>query len=87
MPIVTIHQAKGLEFDTVFVAGLAQGVMPARFATERGGEEEERRLFYVALTRARRRLYLSLSERAPWGGRRRPSPFLRPLEPWLAPGA
>lgn len=87
VPIVTIHQAKGLEFDTVFIPGVAHGVVPARFAVERGGEEEERRLFYVALTRARRRVFLSLSERAPWGGRRRPSPFLAPLTPWLARGA
>lgn len=56
----TIHQAKGLEFDVVFVIMLCDGLFPsARSAETPDGEEEERRLFYVAVTRARNELYLS----------------------------
>ena len=56
----TIHQAKGLEWDSVFVIHLADMAFPNRRAmSEVGGLEEERRLFYVAVTRARRRLFLT----------------------------
>jgi DNA helicase II / ATP-dependent DNA helicase PcrA len=56
----TIHQAKGLEFDVVFVIMLCDGLFPsARSMETPEGEEEERRLFYVAITRARNELYLS----------------------------
>ena len=56
----TIHQAKGLEFDVVFVIMLCDGLFPsARSLETQEGEEEERRLFYVAITRARNELYLS----------------------------
>jgi len=56
----TIHQAKGLEFDVVFVIMLCDGLFPsARSLDVPGGDEEERRLFYVAVTRARNELYLS----------------------------
>jgi DNA helicase-2/ATP-dependent DNA helicase PcrA len=57
--LTTIHQAKGLEWDAVFVMHMSQGQFPNRRAVaERDGMEEERRLFYVAVTRARRDLYL-----------------------------
>src|SRR5258705_8862406 len=56
----TIHQAKGLEFDVVFVIMLCDGLFPsARSLDTAEGEEEERRLMYVAITRARNELYLS----------------------------
>jgi DNA helicase-2/ATP-dependent DNA helicase PcrA len=56
----TVHQAKGLEFDVVFVIMLCDGLFPsARSLEDRGDEEEERRLFYVAITRARNELYLT----------------------------
>jgi DNA helicase-2/ATP-dependent DNA helicase PcrA len=56
----TIHQAKGLEFEVVFVIMLCEGAFPsARSIEVLDGEEEERRLFYVAVTRARSHLYLS----------------------------
>jgi DNA helicase-2/ATP-dependent DNA helicase PcrA len=56
----TIHQAKGLEFDVVFIIMLCDGMFPsARSMESTDGEEEERRLFYVAITRARNELYLS----------------------------
>jgi DNA helicase-2/ATP-dependent DNA helicase PcrA len=56
--LTTVHQAKGLEFDVVFVIGAAEGLFPIRRAVESGDTEEERRLFYVAVTRARDELYL-----------------------------
>jgi len=56
----TIHQAKGLEWDNVFVMHLCEGSFPhSRSYDEEGGLEEERRLFYVATTRARRKLFLT----------------------------
>ncbi len=57
--LMTLHNAKGLEYDTVFVVGCEDGAFPHMRALEEGGEEEERRLCYVAITRARRRLYLT----------------------------
>jgi DNA helicase II / ATP-dependent DNA helicase PcrA len=61
--LMTVHSAKGLEFDCVFISGLEEGLFPSeRSMTEREGLEEERRLMYVAITRARKRLYLSHSQ-------------------------
>ena len=56
--LTTVHQAKGLEFGAVFLIGLAEGLFPLRRSVEAGDVEEERRLFYVAVTRARDELYL-----------------------------
>ncbi|HEX5806462.1 MAG TPA: UvrD-helicase domain-containing protein [Macromonas sp.] len=58
--LMTVHAAKGLEFDAVFITGLEEGLFPnERAMSDRDGLEEERRLMYVAITRARKRLYLS----------------------------
>ncbi len=56
--LTTIHQAKGLEFPVVFVLGLSEGLLPLKRAIEEGDVEEERRLLYVAVTRAKEELYL-----------------------------
>jgi DNA helicase-2/ATP-dependent DNA helicase PcrA len=61
--LMTVHSAKGLEFDAVFITGLEEGLFPHENALSDGdGLEEERRLMYVAITRARERLYLSFSQ-------------------------
>ncbi|MGP1628995.1 MAG: UvrD-helicase domain-containing protein, partial [Giesbergeria sp.] len=61
--LMTVHASKGLEFDVVFIGGLEEGLCPHENAlSEQGGIEEERRLVYVAITRARKRLYLSHSQ-------------------------
>jgi DNA helicase-2/ATP-dependent DNA helicase PcrA len=61
--LMTLHNAKGLEYPTVFVVGCEEGVFPHQRALDEGGLEEERRLFYVAVTRAMRELYLTYARR------------------------
>ncbi len=61
--LMTVHSAKGLEFDAVFITGLEEGLFPHENSiTEMEGLEEERRLMYVAITRARKRLYMSFTQ-------------------------
>lgn len=63
LQLMTVHAAKGLEFDGVFLTGLEEGLFPSEYSmAERDGLEEERRLMYVAITRARKRLYLTMAE-------------------------
>ena len=60
--LMTLHTAKGLEYESVFLTGIEEDLMPHRMSTgEPGGLAEERRLFYVGITRAKKRLYLSLA--------------------------
>ena len=56
--LMTIHGSKGLEFDNVIMIGLQEGVFPGKHCKTREALEEERRLFYVAMTRCRKHLYL-----------------------------
>ena len=79
--LMSVHAAKGLEFDVVFITGLEQGLFPHENAVSEGKEglEEERRLMYVAITRARRRLYVSCAQTRMLHGQTRyclPSGFL-----------
>ena len=81
--LATLHAAKGLEWDAVFLAGMHDGAMPLTHATSEAEIEEERRLLYVGMTRAREHLVLSwAAARTPGGrGNRQPSRFLEVLLP------
>jgi len=93
LQMMTVHSAKGLEFDAVFMTGLEEGLFPhEQSVTEPEGLEEERRLAYVAITRARHRLYLSHAQTRMLHGQTRyniPSRFLeeipQELMKWLTP--
>jgi len=84
--LTTVHQAKGLEYSVVFLIGLADGSFPLRRSIEAGDVEEERRLFYVAVTRARDELYLCFPKVNTKGGPamlQSPSRFLTEIDPNL----
>ena len=91
--LMTVHAAKGLEFDAVFITGLEEGLFPHENSmSDHDGLEEERRLMYVAITRARQRLYLSFSQTRMLHGQTRyhvKSRFLEELPEetlkWLTP--
>ncbi|KAK3260362.1 hypothetical protein CYMTET_30677 [Cymbomonas tetramitiformis] len=91
--LMSIHTAKGLEFDTVFLTGATEGVLPLPAMDDGNVEqqmEEERRLFYVAVTRAAQRLYISYSlgrGNQGWSGYQegKPSRFLRPIKQVMQP--
>ncbi len=83
LTLMTVHAAKGLEFDAIFVVGMEQGLFPSTRNDEHRDPEEERRLFYVALTRARKHLFLSYAyERTKYGTRESalPSEFLSDID-------
>lgn len=80
--LMSLHASKGLEFRFVFIVGLEDGTLPHEASLEEGRIEEERRLFYVGITRAKQRLWLSYAKEAQrWGDRVRlsPSRFLEEL--------
>lgn len=83
--LMTVHAAKGLEFYVVFVSGLEEGLFPSEYSlSEDGGLEEERRLMYVAMTRARKQLYLSAAAQRMLHGRLNfpiPSRFINEIPP------
>jgi DNA helicase-2/ATP-dependent DNA helicase PcrA len=76
--LMTVHNAKGLEFDVVFIVALEKEVFPnARALRDQGHAQEERRLFYVALTRARKRVYVShVQRRLMYGAQQWPTPSI-----------
>jgi DNA helicase-2/ATP-dependent DNA helicase PcrA len=75
----TLHSAKGLEWETVFLVGLSEGQLPINYARTPSAVDEERRLFYVGITRARQRLLLSWSRMGSRAQQREPSRFLQEL--------
>jgi DNA helicase-2/ATP-dependent DNA helicase PcrA len=85
--LLTVHSAKGLEFRALFVVGLEEGLFPHIRSMDRGEDmEEERRLFYVAMTRAREKLTLSWAQRRGIFGNtvsNRPSRFLDEIPGWF----
>ena len=87
--LLTLHASKGLEFAVVFLLGLEDGILPLRFGgkpLEAEALDEERRLLYVGMTRARQQLYLCRAKKRLWRGRPRkldPSPFLRDIREQL----
>ena len=93
LQLMTVHSAKGLEFDAVFITGLEEGLFPhENSAKETGGVEEERRLMYVAITRAKQRLFVSFAQTRMLHGQTRyntKSRFLNELPEenikWLSP--
>jgi DNA helicase-2/ATP-dependent DNA helicase PcrA len=93
LQLMTVHSAKGLEFHTVFITGLEEGLFPHENSlSEADGLEEERRLMYVAITRARRRLYITHAQSRMLHGQTRyniPSRFVNELPgelvQWLSP--
>jgi DNA helicase-2/ATP-dependent DNA helicase PcrA len=95
LQLMTVHSAKGLEFNVVFLSGLEEGLFPHENAVmETDGVEEERRLMYVAVTRARQRLYLSFAQTRMLHGQTRynlPSRFFEEIPAgllkWLTPKA
>lgn len=81
LQLMTVHAAKGLEFDAVFITGLEEGLFPhENSARDSDGLEEERRLMYVAITRARKRLYLSHAQTRMLHGQSRYNPASRFLD-------
>ncbi|MGQ4646808.1 3'-5' exonuclease [Lyngbya aestuarii] len=79
VPIITIHQSKGLEFDTVFIAGVTEDEFPSFFSVRDDNLEEERRLFYVAMTRAKQRLFISAYSRDFRGYSKSPGKFINEI--------
>ncbi|NEN06836.1 ATP-dependent helicase [Diaminobutyricibacter tongyongensis] len=77
--LATLHSAKGLEWDSVYLIGLSEGLVPISYAKTFEQVDEERRLLYVGITRARRRLHLSWAEGGQQRGPRQPSRFLAEL--------
>jgi DNA helicase-2/ATP-dependent DNA helicase PcrA len=84
--LTTVHQAKGLEFPIVFILGCSEGFFPLKRAIDHGDLDEERRLFYVAVTRAMDELYMTSPRMSQFGGKTNfmsPSRFIQRVNPDL----
>ncbi len=76
IPIITVHQAKGSEFDHVYLAGMSDDIFPSYMAMKDHKEDEEKRLFYVALTRTKQELVITYAKENYRSRKVKPSPFL-----------
>ena len=76
IPIITVHQAKGLEFDTVFLAGIQNNTFPSYMSIKEGNLAEEKRVFYVAITRAKKRLVITYNSQGKYVHRNEISQFI-----------
>lgn len=80
IPIITVHQAKGLEYKTVFLVGASDTVFPSYMAIKNNNLEEEKRTFYVAITRAKENLYITRSKTGLYNKRQEESRFIKYLD-------
>lgn len=80
IPIITVHQSKGLEYDTVFLAGLKETTFPSYMSVKANNIDEEKRTFYVAITRAKKRLYMTCSLEGAYGRRGEESRFIKLID-------
>lgn len=81
--LLTLHASKGLEFECVFIIGLEEEIVPFYLVDTQHDIEEEKRLLYVGMTRAKQKLFLTRAEKRLWRGKLRhlaPSPFLNKIE-------
>jgi len=80
IPIITVHQSKGLEYETVFLVGASDFIFPSYMAIKSNNLEEEKRTFYVALTRAKSRLYITRSDRNSFNRKQEESRFINYID-------
>jgi DNA helicase-2/ATP-dependent DNA helicase PcrA len=76
IPIITVHQAKGLEYETVFISGAQENTFPSYMSIKAHNLEEEKRTFYVAITRAKKRLYITCNTDGGYSGKTAKSSFI-----------
>jgi len=80
IPIITVHQAKGLEYNTVFLVGISEFIFPSYMSIKSENIEEEKRTFYVAITRAKEKLYLTRSNKDLYNRRQEESRFIKYID-------